>query len=150
MTQKTSLKKGKKIDLPVQKLSLRTFKAKSKALKKGDNSLPRSLVLQIEIDLNAVLKNKYCIVGYFKFGSGKNTKFSKKISIPKVKGPETKLELPADLLTFGDIEIPFKKLIKSFEKNRELIFTPFLYRNPHLGYDINGEAFYPSPPAAPN
>jgi len=150
MAKKTSQKKGKSFKLPVQKLSLQSFKAQTEAFLLKYNTLPTSLVLQFEIDLNAILRNNYYVIGYYKFGKGKKTIYSKKISLPKINERETKLELPADLLTFGNIEIPYKKLVKSLGKNSNLIFTPILYPNPHVGYDINGEAFYPSPPAAPN
>ncbi len=149
MTKKTSQAKGKSFKLPVQELSGKSLKTKSDAFLLAHNTHPTSLVLQFEIDLNSIVRDKYYLIGYLKSGRGKNTKFSKKITIPKSKEPETKLSLPADVLAFGNIEIPYKKLVKALEKKTSLTFTPILYPNPHAAYDINGVSYNPSPPAAP-
>jgi hypothetical protein len=150
MNKKTVKQKGKSFKLPVQQLSGKSIQSKADAFFTKDKNQPKALVLQFEIDLNSISRNKYYLIGYLKSGRGKNTKFSKKISIPLAKAPETKLSLPKDLLAFGNIEIPYNRLKKILAKNDNLIFTPILYPNPHVAYDINGEELYPSPPAPPN
>jgi hypothetical protein len=150
MTQKTSQPKGKNFKLPVQKLSGKSLKTKTEAFRLKHKKPPTALVLQFEIDLNLLLRNKYYLIGYLKSGTGRNTTFGKKIIIPKEKEKETTLTLEGDRIAFGTIVVPYKKLIKLLSKNSNLVFTPILHPNPHAGYDINGEAFYPSPPAAPN
>lgn len=150
MTKKTSQQKGKSFKLPVQKLSGKSLITKAASFYSLHGIKPTSLVLQFEIDLNSIQRDKYYLIGYLKSGRGKNTKFSKKITIPKSKEPETKLSLPGDVLSFGNIEISYKKLVKALEKKTSLTFTPNLYPNPHVAYDINGVSFNPSPPAAPD
>ena len=150
MARKTSQSKGKSFKLPLQRLTLQSILTKTNAFRKKHNGLPTALILQFEIDLNAILRNNYYLIGYLKSGSGKNTKYGDKLTIPKVNVKETKLELPNDKLAFGNIVIPLKKLLKLVSSTGDFIFTPKLYSNPHAAYDINGSTFYPSPPAGSN
>jgi hypothetical protein len=150
MTKKTSQPKGKSFKLPVQRLSGKSLKTKAAAFLLKHKKPPTALVLQFEIDLNLLLRNKYYLIGYLKSGTGRNATFSKKITIPKEKEKETTLKLESDVIAFGTIVVPYKRLLKLLSKDLDLVFTPILYSNPHASYDINGEEFYPSPPALSN
>lgn len=147
MLQKTNTPKSKTFKLPVQNVTFAVLQNKISGFQKKYNEKPTRLILQFEVDLNLTGKNFY-LIGYLKSGSGSHSNFER-INLPQSSGQDIKVPLPGDKVALGNIDIRLSKLLSLGKSKGVLTFTPKLYPNPHIAYDINGSDFNPSPPARP-
>jgi hypothetical protein len=134
--------------MPTQVLSTRSLGTKSLSFARKFGLNPTSIVFQFEINLNLIGPNKFYLVAYLWAYKGKKA-YSMKTDLPVVKGKNVSLNLPADRVTLGNLTMPWKRLQNLAKKNPVLTFTPRLYHNPHVAYDVNGFNLNPSPPAEP-
>lgn len=139
---------GKKFRMPTQTLSTRSLGTKTISFARKFGFNPTHYVFQFEIDLNLIGRNKFYLVAYLWAYKGKKA-YAMKTDLPVVKGKDVSLQLPADKITLGNLSMPLPVLQKLAQKNPVLTFTPRLYHNPHVAYDVNGFNLNPSPPAEP-
>lgn len=149
MLKKSASTKGKLINIPVQKLKFSSLQKSILAFQKKFNTNPSRLVLQFEIDFRIKSSNNFQLAGYLVSVTGKNF-HSLKMSIPVSKNLHQPINLTTSKVMLGTIVIRIPKLTSLANLNNgDIVFTPRLYPNPHIAYDVNGYDLNPSPPAKP-
>lgn len=146
MNKKTSTQINKVLALPVQELNFKSLKKHIDFFDPESHDRLR-LILKFEIDLTNSSPNYY-LVGYM-VDMKEKIAHPDKIILNSKGNKMIPVAITGGVVTLGDLRIKVKRLEDLKDRGNKITFTPKLYPNPHIGYDANSFALYPSPPAPP-